>query len=66
VSQIMSSLPTMTGHHRRGRAGPKSANRRHHSMILSSLESGMPSTSTTSAFAVVKEILFVSRLRAMQ
>ncbi len=35
-------------------------------MILSSLESDMPSTSTTSAFAVVAEILFVSRLRAMQ
>ena len=25
----MSSLPTMTGHHRRGRAGPKSANSGH-------------------------------------
>jgi hypothetical protein len=29
-------------------------------------ESDMPGTSTTSAFAVMAEILFVSRVRAMQ
>jgi len=49
-----------------GHVGFAPANRRHHSVILSPLESDTPGTSTTSAFAVATEILFVSRLRAMQ